>query len=743
MPRTSRNPGALTASPKTLRSAAVALVAVIGLVLPVDAPAASAANRSAQTASTPATGLPTLSIQLPAGYDLSVLNASKDDVPRDPDVEPLSTASLADPTNPAHDFAGLAVEEIKGRGNFTFTLDKKPYQIEFEDATSVLGMAPAKTWILLANHADPSLMRNKLAFDLAAEFGLAATPDSRFVELVINGEHLGSFLVSEKVEVKANRLEMSDPGGIMLELDNSYGQAEDHRFLTRTSRSTFVLKDAVGGVDDVLSGPVAANYDSLRADIDLFESELYAPDPDWTVISSIIDVDSFLRYYFVAETASNPDVILSSVFFYRDGVDGLIHAGPVWDFDLAFGAYETVEGGADPRQDYVKNARFLRNAGNDWFAQLFRNDEFVAAANALYDSELRPIVDGMPAKIDGYAGLIGQSAAANFGRWNVLGQPAVFTDGGRVADTWQQEVASLREWISVRATHLAAKHRAGMPVLTYATHVKAVGWQPTRTSGHMAGTVGRGLQVEAIDLSLSGGAVAGGLEARAHVQASGWGAWQNQDATLGTTGLGRRVEAMQLRLTGDLAAAYDISYRVHVQGIGWMDWVENGLIAGTTGRGLQIEAVQLRLLEKSAEAPVEASVISYSAHVSAVGWMPGVQGGAEAGTTGRGLAMEALRADASSNLYTGGISYRAHVSSLGWMPPVGPGGYIGTEGRGLDLEAVEISLTGELAERYSVRYSAHVQGVGWMAPVTDGAVAGTTGQARHIEAIRIELVPKG
>ena len=59
------------------------------------------------------------------------------------------------------------------------------------------------------------------------------------------------------------------------------------------------------------------------------------------------------------------------------------------------------------------------------------------------------------------------------------------------------------------------------------------------------------------------------------------------------------LEAVQLRLTSQLAANFDLAYRVHVQSIGWMPWVKNGATAGTTGRGLRIEAIQIRALDKT------------------------------------------------------------------------------------------------------------------------------------------------
>ena len=120
----------------------------------------------------PITNLPALFIDLPDGYDPG---RSERVEGRDPGRPGSRTARHADTRGPhgaANNLEGASLEAIKGRGNFTWTLEKKPYQIKFDSSTPVLGMPTAKTWILLANHADPSLLRNKVAYDLAAEFGL-------------------------------------------------------------------------------------------------------------------------------------------------------------------------------------------------------------------------------------------------------------------------------------------------------------------------------------------------------------------------------------------------------------------------------------------------------------------------------------------------------------------------------------------------------------------------------------------
>ena len=456
----------------------------------------------------------------------------------------------------------------------------------------------------------------------------------------------------------------------------------------------------------------------------------------------MIDVDSFIKYYFVFEVAANPEITQSSVFFYKDGPNDVLHAGPVWDFDSAFASYTSEQLGGDPVQDYVKNARVLRNMGNGWFTQLFRNEEFVAQVNQLFEEQLEAEVNALPARIDEYAAGIEQSAAANFERWDVLGEPSVFP-GGRghiVADTWEEEVSYLRDWVETRVVHLTSAYGSGMPVMQYAAHVANVGWQPAMTSGQIVGTAGQSLQVEALDLSLLQDTLGGTFQSNAHVEQVGWTGWQTGDATIGTTGRSLQLEAVRFRLTEELAATFDIEYRAHVQNIGWMGWVKNGLTAGTTGRSLQIEAVQIRLLEKT-DPSTDAS-IEYSGHVSNIGWMPAVSDGAVAGTTGQSLRLEALKVEDPTAAYSGDIQYRAHVQNVGWMAWTDSSNYIGTVGRSLQMEALEIRLTGDLADHYSIRYRAHVQDIGWQDWVADGQTAGTTGQTRRVEAVMIELVPK-
>ena len=98
--------------------------------------------------------------------------------------------------------------EIRGRGNSTWGMDKKPYRLKFNKKIQFMGNeAKEKNWVLLANYADKSLLRNALAFETARNlFDFAFTPSVTFVDVVLNGVNIGSYLVTDQVEVKEKRV---------------------------------------------------------------------------------------------------------------------------------------------------------------------------------------------------------------------------------------------------------------------------------------------------------------------------------------------------------------------------------------------------------------------------------------------------------------------------------------------------------------------------------------------------------
>ena len=140
------------------------------------------------------------------------------------------------------------------------------------------------------------------------------------------------------------------------------------------------------------------------------------------------------------------------------------------------------------------------------------------------------------------------------------------------------------------------------PAMTvqYQAHVQNIGWQGVVSNGATAGTSGRSLRVEALNVSIANGDYDGGIQVRTHVQNIGWQGWGSSG---GTSGRALRLEAMQIRLTGELANHYDVYYRVHAQNFGWMGWAKNGQEAGSAGYAYRLEAVQIKLVAKGGNAP--------------------------------------------------------------------------------------------------------------------------------------------
>lgn len=300
------------------------------------------------------------------------------------------------------------------------------------------------------------------------------------------------------------------------------------------------------------------------------------------------------------------------------------------------------------------------------------------------------------------------------------------------------------------------------PELAVEAHVQDYGWQQEVSDGEVAGTTGKAKHLEALRITLkdAGTHTALGehaLETQAHVQDYGWlpkdGSWIRNGGVAGTTGKNKQLEAVRIRLSDEFSPYYDVWYRAHVANFGWLDWACNGAEAGSAGYGYAIEAVEITILPKGSEdAPKETgqpfrdhandpAVITYQAHVAEIGWQNSVHDGAQAGTTGKSLSMEALRTSLSWYGHSGGVEVRAHVADIDWQE--WKPGEAGTTGRGKQMEAVQIRLTGEAAVTYDVWYRVHSAEVGWLGWAKNGELAGTTGKGYGIQAIEIKLQPAG
>lgn len=141
------------------------------------------------------------------------------------------------------------------------------------------------------------------------------------------------------------------------------------------------------------------------------------------------------------------------------------------------------------------------------------------------------------------------------------------------------------------------------PSVSYKTHVENFGWQNYAKDGGMAGTSGKALRLEGIQMLVTDPTLTGGIQYRTHVQNIGWQDWKSNDVMSGTSGKSLRLEAIEVKLTGELAKYYDVYYRVHAETYGWLGWAKNGQSSGTEGFAKRLEGIEVRLVKKGEKAP--------------------------------------------------------------------------------------------------------------------------------------------
>jgi hypothetical protein len=260
--------------------------------------------------------------------------------------------------------------EIKGRGNSTWELPKKPYRLKLFTSKSLGGMPSNRHWALLANFEDKSSSRTKLASDLGNYLGINYTPRSIPVELVLNGEHLGSYQLIEAVKIAPARIDISQikttngltSGGVIFELNARLD--EQYNFYSNAG-----LPISIKDPDDLnTNSPETAtkHYDYLvgifnKAEDALFSSQFADPVKGY---SNYFNVTSAVNWYLTEEILKNFDIGEYSVYKYIDTKNNnKITYGPIWDFDLSAGNREGPIG-------------FKANVENAWMRRFFEDPNF-------------------------------------------------------------------------------------------------------------------------------------------------------------------------------------------------------------------------------------------------------------------------------------------------------------------------------------------------------------------------------
>ena len=344
------------------------------------------------------------------------------------------------------------------RGNYSASHENKAFRLKYNDGKSHHVMkggqnespVKAKKWVLINSYRDKTLMRNPVAWAMSRRGEKEWTPWCQVVDLVVNGDYHGTYTIADHVDVHEGRIEITEmadtdvdgeniTGGYYVEVDNN------------ASREPYWFSSSYGNPisihdpdDDVMQGE---QYWYIQDTWNNMESVVFGPnytDPE-TGLRSVLDLESFLKYFLISEFNGNTDMICQ-VFMYKERGDDHFYTGPIWDADLALENDQTTYP-ANQRFDWTYKVRDTGNWGS--FVSRVLSDPSAFARLQEIWARLRKKgafePEDLAADVDSIRNDIRASARLNFIRWPYLNQWLSLNPA--VPGSWEKEVDRVRDFV--------------------------------------------------------------------------------------------------------------------------------------------------------------------------------------------------------------------------------------------------------------------------------------------------------
>jgi hypothetical protein len=366
---------------------------------------------------------------------------------------------------------------IETRGSSSQGFPKKPYGLELRtkdglnNPQALVGMPKGSDWILFASYNEKSLMHNVLTLSLGRRMGIYASR-TKYVEVVINDDYKGVYVLMEKIKQDKDRLDIADlkpediagdqlTGGYIIKIDKGTG----------TNIGTFKSKYPNDG-----GNPSTYFYDTpkdintqqkayIKDYITKFEDSFFTADykhPE-KGYRKYVNIQSFVKMFLLNEVSRNVDGYRISSYMHKDkdSKGGKLNAGPPWDFDISYGNANYCEGN---RYDLFAY-KFNQVCPTDFWLVPFFWDKmvadpyFIGELRNTYFKERKPggILDltRMYYEIDSMATVLKDAQKRNFIRWPIIGT-YVWPSPQPFASTYEGEVFELKNWIGSRLLWLDA-----------------------------------------------------------------------------------------------------------------------------------------------------------------------------------------------------------------------------------------------------------------------------------------------
>lgn len=368
------------------------------------------------------------------------------------------TVTISDPDGLYWDTPELVLEMtengIRGRGNTTWDMPKKPYKLKFDDKVSIFGLPADKEWVLLANYADKTLLRNVVAMKLSEIVGMKWTPAMLPVEVYLNNDYIGCYTFSEHKKVSKNRVNLN----IATETDNTGDLVTGDYYLeieSRQDEKVCFLSD-INHIPMMFSDPEEPTQAQQLyvktyfrdAEIALNGSDFTDPQKGW---QKYIDIESFAKAFIVNELTKNIDGNMRKSSFITKERGKKLEMYHLWDYDLTIGNCDYMASLSNgiatngPEGWFIKTTSM--DQGINWFIRLSQDPAFCAKVKEIWNRSYPQFVDVIDF-IDRQARLIDDAQTRNFQRWDILGTyvwPNMVVTG-----KYSSEVAYMKDFYAKR-----------------------------------------------------------------------------------------------------------------------------------------------------------------------------------------------------------------------------------------------------------------------------------------------------
>ena len=324
------------------------------------------------------------------------------------------TFSLTDADNPENNIVVVNTENgIRGRGHSSWAYRKKPYRIKFDKKTSLFGLEAAKSWVLLAEFLDPTLIKNNVAFELGDRFSLPYNHSYQHVQLYLNGNYQGLYGLTEQTQVNPGRVDIDDKKGWLVEMD--FHTDGELRFETENYNMPVKIKSPE--IEPVeIDNPA---YDFVIKDVNELCDFLISTNFPENGYRDLIDMETFINYIMVPVIIGYADFNNpGSVYMYRDK-NKKISMGPLWDYDITFGfAWESIPLYTINSDVAYYPAKSNPIPRNPFFNRFFQDPVFLMKWKEYWNDRYSGEITSMMSFIDDVAAKINKGAKENYKLWN-------------------------------------------------------------------------------------------------------------------------------------------------------------------------------------------------------------------------------------------------------------------------------------------------------------------------------------